>query len=156
MNAKEGKMPVSLQVVVASRDLERRQNIATILVSLDLDPICISSVAQCRELLSKEHVDVIFCDRFLADGDYCDILAISRFSRSQPHLVLACHHNNADYQRAIAHGVFGVITAPCRATEIEWMLIQAKRKERQRGHSEPSRATTELLPARKVSSKSVA
>ena len=149
-------MPVSLQVVVASRDLERRQNIATILVNLGLDPICISSVAQCRELLSKEHVDVIFCDRFLADGDYCDIVTVSRFSRSQPHLVLACHHNNADYQQATAQGVFGVITAPCRPTDVEWMLIQAKRKERQRDHSELNWGATELLPARKASSKSVA
>lgn len=76
-------MPVSLQVVVASRDLERRQDIATILVNLGLDLMCVSSVAQCRELLTKEHVDLIFCHRFLADGDYCDILTVSRLSSSE-------------------------------------------------------------------------
>lgn len=136
--------------------LQGRRSIATVLVKLGLDPIYISSVAQCRELLAKEHIDLIFCDRFLSDGDYCDILSVSRFSKSEPYLVLACHHNNADYHQAIAQGIFGVITAPCRATDVEWMLIQAKQKERQRGHSELNRGTTELLPARRSSSKSVA
>jgi DNA-binding NtrC family response regulator len=149
-------MSVSLQVVVASPDVENRRQIAMIVVNLGLDPICISSVAQCRELLAKEHIDLIFCDRFLSDGDYCDILTVSRSSRSQPHLVLVCRHTNADYQQAIADGVFGVISVPYRPTDVEWMLIQAKRKQGQRGQSELDRGTPELLPARKASSKRVA
>jgi DNA-binding NtrC family response regulator len=146
-------MNIPLQVAVASQDLERRRSIATILVNLGLDPICVSSVAQCRELLAKEHVELIFCDRYLGDGDYCDVLAVCRLSRSLPHLVLACHHNNTDYQQAIAHGVFGVIAAPCRATEVEWMLIQANRKKCQRSQDELARGSTELPSARKASPK---
>lgn len=149
-------MSLSLQVAVASQDLERRRSIATILVNLGLDPICVSSVAQCRDLLAKEYVDLIFCDQSLADGDYCDVLSVCRFSRSQPDVVLACHHTNADYHQAIAQGVFGVIAAPCRPSEVEWMLIQARRKQRERVQTDLSHGATELLPARKVSSKGVA
>ena len=146
-------MSVSVQVVVASRELERRREITSILVNLGLDPICVSSVGQCRELLSREPVHLIFCDRFLADGDYHDVLTVSRTSKSQPLLVLACYHNNADYHQAVAEGVFGVIATPCRSTEVEWMLIQAKRKERQRSPGDDATGTTELSPPRKLSIK---
>jgi hypothetical protein len=54
---------VPLQIVVAFRSLENCRHVATILVNLGLDPICISSVAQCRELLAKEDIDVIFWPR---------------------------------------------------------------------------------------------
>jgi hypothetical protein len=61
-------MSEPLQVVAAFGSLESRRYLATILVNLGIDPICISSLAQCRELLSKEDIDLIFCDRFLSDG----------------------------------------------------------------------------------------
>ena len=151
-------MSEPLQIVVAFGSLESRRHLATILVKLGLDPICISSVAQCRELLSKEDIDLIFCDRFLSDGDYADVLSVSHGGKTEPHVVLACHHNNSDYQQAIAQGVFGVITAPCRPTDVEWMLIQAKRKQRERCHTghNPNRGATELLPARKMSTRNIA
>ena len=149
-------MSVPLQVVVASRSLEQRPDVATIVQNLGLDPICLSSVTQCRELLSKEGIDLIFCDRFLSDGDYCDVLSASRSSKTQPYLVLTSHHINTDYQQAIAQGVFDVITMPCRATDVEWMLIQAKRKQRERGQLQLNRGATELLPAPKIFSKRIA
>ena len=45
---------------------------------------------------------------------------------------------------------------PVKGTQIvEWMLIQAKRKQGQRKGTELNRGTTELLPGRKAPSKSV-
>jgi DNA-binding NtrC family response regulator len=144
-----------LQVAVTFGSLENRRHVAMILVNLGLDPICIASVKQCRDLLAKEDIHLIFCDRFLSDGDYCDILSATQSGKSQPFVVLACQHNNSDYQQAIAQGVFAVITAPCRPTDVEWMLIQAKRKQRDLAPPvhDRNRGASELIPTRKMFTK---
>jgi DNA-binding NtrC family response regulator len=151
-------MSEPLQIVVAFGSLESRRHVTTILVNLGLDPICISSVVQCRELLSKEDIDLIFCDRFLSDGDYCDVLSATHSGKSQPFVVLACQHNNSDYQQAIAQGVFAVTTAPCHPTDVEWMLIQAKRKQWVLARPVHTRnhGASELIPARKMFAKNTA
>jgi len=81
-------MNVLSQIVVASADLESRRSLATILTRLGLDPICNSTVRECRVMLAKEYVGLVFCDRDLADGDYRDILAASRSTKRQPSVVL--------------------------------------------------------------------
>jgi len=35
-----------------------------------------------------------------------------------------------EYHQARQHGLFDVIPSPCRATDVEWMVIQAKRNRR--------------------------
>ena len=147
-----------LQVVIASRSLEGRRGIATVLIRLGLDPICVSSISQCRELLVREDVDVdvVFSDRFLADGDYSDLLSVCRASRVQPYLVLACPHTNTEYQQAIAEGVFEVIAVPYRPTDIEWMLIQVRRKRDKRDSDGFDGVTADLIPIRKPPAKNIA
>ena len=148
-------MSVPLQIVVASQSLENRRRITTVLVNLGLDPICISSLSQCRELLARERVDLVFCDRFLADGDYLEALSACQSGPDWPYFVLACQHSNTEYQQAMAEGVFDVITQPCRPTDVEWMLIQVKRKLDRR--SEKIRAgAEESLSSPKLVSKRIA
>jgi len=126
-------MNVLSQIVVASPDMESRRSLATILTRLGLDPICISSVSECRVMLAKENVGLVFSDRDLADGNYRDILAASRSTRRQPSIVLTGQHGNSDeYHEAIGFGVFGVTATPYHPTDVEWMVIQARRYERKR------------------------
>jgi DNA-binding NtrC family response regulator len=124
-------MAVSWQIVIASSDLEVRRALATVLLRLGLDPVCVSSVDQCREALSQDDVGLIFCSRHLCDGTYLDILAASRSVKGQPRVVLTSRHTHSEYKEAISLGVFDVITAPCRPTDVEWMVIQAKRVTRE-------------------------
>src|ERR1700675_600146 len=123
-------MNVLSQIVVASPDMESRRGLATILTRLGFDPICTSTVSECRVMLAKENVGLVFCNRDLADGNYRDILAASRATKRQPGVVLTCQHINSDeYHEAIEFGVLGVTTAPYRPTDVEWMVIQARRSE---------------------------
>jgi DNA-binding NtrC family response regulator len=126
------KMSIPWQVLVASSDLENRRTLAAILQRLSLDPFCVSSVLQCREVLEKESVGLVFSDPFLCDGDYRDVLAASKSAYGQPYLVLTCRHTHSEYREAIGIGVFDVITAPCRPTDVEWMVIQARRDDQKR------------------------
>ncbi len=124
-------MSIPWQVVVASSDLENRRSLTSILVRLGLDPFCVSSVSQYREILAREVVGLVFSDPYLSDGDYRDILA----SKSPPgyaYVVLTCRHTHSEYREVIGTGVFDVITSPCRPTDVEWMVIQARRDEHKR------------------------
>jgi DNA-binding NtrC family response regulator len=126
-------MHVLSQIVVASRDMESRRSLATILTRLGLDPICISTVSECRVMLAKGNVGLVFCDRDLADGNYRDVLAASRSTRRQPSIVLTGRHGNSEENHeAISSGIFGVTTTPYHPTDVEWMVIQARRYERKR------------------------
>jgi DNA-binding NtrC family response regulator len=37
-----------------------------------------------------------------------------------------------EFKEAMRWGAFDVISAPCRPTDVEWMVIQARRDERHR------------------------
>lgn len=126
-------MNIPWQIVVASSDLESRRGLTSILTRQGLDPISISSFAECREVMERESVGLVFCDRHLADGDYRDVLGASRCAPGKVRVVVTSKHADWDeYLEAMRLGAFDVIAAPCRPTDVEWMVIQAKRDERNR------------------------
>jgi DNA-binding NtrC family response regulator len=117
--------------VVVSSDIERRRHLADILIRQGADPICVSSVRECKETLSQRHAGLIFCDEHLADGSYKDILAAYRLSDNKPRLVVTSQLADWElFKEAMRRGAFDVIGAPCRPTDVEWMMIQAQREER--------------------------
>ena len=126
------KMSIPWQVVVASSDLENRRSLAAVLLRLGIDPFCVSAVSHCREILEKEIVGLIFSDPTLSDGDYRDILETSHSIYGRPYLVLTCRHTHTEYRQAVGIGVFDVISVPCRPTDVEWMVIQARRDDLKR------------------------
>jgi len=121
-------------ILVASPDLEMRRSIVTILTRLGEDPICASTVSQCREVLAKHSVGLVFCDRNFPDGTYHDLIAQTGSAADErPRIVLTTYFiDPGEYHDARRSGVFEVIASPCHATAVEWMLIQAKRDERKR------------------------
>jgi DNA-binding NtrC family response regulator len=122
------------EVVVVSSKLENRQDVAGMLARLGLDPICVSSVNQCRDLPNRDGIGLVFCDRHVKDGDYRDVVSAMGTSAVYgiPKVVLMADlASPTEYQQAKLHGVFDVISSPCRPTDIEWMVIQAKRNRRQ-------------------------
>lgn len=45
-------------------------------------------------------------------------------------VITSLHADWDEYLEAIRVGAFDVIAAPCRSTDVEWMVIQAKRDDR--------------------------
>ena len=122
------------EVVVVSSNLENRQDVAGMLARLGLDPICVSTVNQCRELPNRNSIGLVFCDRQVKDGDYRDVLSAMgtpAADESPKVVMMADLASPTEYRQAKTHGVFDVICSPCRLTDIEWMVIQAKRNRRQ-------------------------
>ena len=133
-------MDMQWQILVASSDLENRRALMQVLTRLGLDPISASNTAQARDTLQQGKVGLVFCDPHLADGNYRDILNIARTSQQKIRVVLTSKHADwDDYLEAMRLGAFDVIASPCRPTDVEWMVIQARRDDRTRAK--------ELLPA---------
>ncbi len=124
-------MNIPWDILVASSDLEGRRALSNILAKLGVDPLTSSTVRECKELIASERVGLIFCDRLLADGNCCDLLSASRSGRTKARVVVMSSTADWDeFLEAMRLGAFDVIASPCRATDVEWMTIQALRYER--------------------------
>jgi DNA-binding NtrC family response regulator len=124
-------MNIPWDILVASSDLEGRRALSNILDKLGVDPLTSSSVRECKELIASERVGLIFCDRLLADGNCYDLLNASRVGQTKARVVVMSSTADWDeFLEAMRLGAFDVIASPCRATDVEWMIIQALRYER--------------------------
>lgn len=122
------------EVVVVSSNLVNRQDVAGMLFRLGIDPICLSTVDQCRNLRARKNIGLVFCDRHVKDGDYRDVLSAvspSQAPREAKVVMMAELDTPEEYHQARQHGLFDVISSPCRPTDVEWMVIQAKRNRHQ-------------------------
>jgi DNA-binding NtrC family response regulator len=124
-------MNIPWDILIASSDLEARRALSNILVKLGVDPLTASTVRECKEIMATERVGLIFCDRLLADGNCYDLLNASRAGRIKARIVVTSSTAEWDeFLQAMRLGAFDVIASPCRATDVEWMIIQALRYER--------------------------
>ena len=119
------------EVVIASADLENRRNVLGMLTQQGVDCLCASTVSQCQEILSGRKIGLVFSDRKFSDGSYQDILRHTGGSGNLTTkvVVMSALMTPFEYEQARRCGVFDVISVPCRPTDIEWMVILAKRAE---------------------------
>lgn len=118
------------ETVVAISDLENRRRLAKILGQFGLDAMCVSTVGQCRELLDKGEVGLVFCGQFFPDGDYRAVLSASRQCNEGPSVILASVRTPAIADEAIRLGAFDQVGIPLRPTDVEWTVIKAQRCRR--------------------------
>jgi DNA-binding NtrC family response regulator len=124
-------MTAWFEVLVVSSDAALRRRLTDILTSLGIDPVQLSTLRECRESLAQKHVGLVFCDPYVADGNYRDLLAAYPASADRPRVVITSRTADWDeFKEAMRCGAFDVIPVPCRHTDVEWMVVQAKRAER--------------------------
>ena len=126
-------MTADFAIVVVSSKLENRLRLSEILMKFAVNPICVSSLKDCHQSALDQEVGLIFCDPSLVDGTYTDLLADFRRRQRKPRVVVTSPSGDwEEFKEAMRRGAFDIIVSPCRANEVEWMLIQAKRDERNR------------------------
>jgi len=126
----------TFRTMVVSSDLFHRRNIADILNRQGADCICAASLRETFDLLARQSIELVFCDRDLSDGSYKDLLQAYRFNSYSPKVVVISPDlETDDVKEALMLGAFHVISSPCRPTDVEWMMIQAKRDV---GKAEPA------------------
>jgi DNA-binding NtrC family response regulator len=123
----------SWNILIVSSNPEERLKLSRVLVQHRCAPICACNIREGLELIEKQPVGLIFCDSELMDGSYREFLNGVRALKSKIRVVITSRLAEWDeYLVAMRLGAFDMIALPCRPTDIEWLLIQASREERNR------------------------
>jgi DNA-binding NtrC family response regulator len=115
------------ETVVAISDSEDRRTLAKILGQLGLDAMGVGTVGQCRELLEKGEVGLVFSSEFFPDGDFRAILGASQALARGPAVILASPRMLKRAEELVRLGAFDVIGVPFHPTDVEWSVIKASR-----------------------------
>ena len=122
-----------VQILVASSDIESRRALTTILKDEGYETLSASRLGDVKEALDSQNVGIVFCDRRLSDGNYRDVLGITRAQQRPVKVVVTSRLADWDeYLEALHHGAFDLIASPCRPTDVLWSLIQARREDHER------------------------
>jgi ActR/RegA family two-component response regulator len=123
----------SRKIIILSSNQNRSANLSEILKKQEIDPICAITVKQYRDILSKQALDMVFCDSKLQDGDYRDVINAARLAGSLARIVVTSRLASwPEFLEAMRVGAFDVISTPCRYKDVEWVMMQAMRDDRKR------------------------
>ena len=123
-------MPIRWEALILSTDWEWRHSLARTLDAQGIDCVHATSVQDCKEILSRESVGMIFWDSHLADVGYQEFVQSVRALDGQVKIVVVSHVDDWDGRLASARkGAFAVIPFPCQPTDVEWALSRANRAE---------------------------
>jgi DNA-binding NtrC family response regulator len=122
-------MPRPCEVMIASSDSENCETVAGVFSQRGVDPVCVSTVDQCRQIFNKRAVSLVLCDLELSDGRYSDVLAAAAaFAKKMPKVVVMSRLIKfREYNEAKWRGVLDVVTPPSHPADVEWMLFWARR-----------------------------
>src|SRR6201987_2277435 len=119
-----------VRALVVSPELEDRKPLLQKLEELRVDTLVCSGRAQAEEVLSKQPVEIVFCDERLPDGCYSDLIRPNPAQYRVPRVVVTTRTGDWDlYFAALGKGAFDVTRGPCYATDVEMTLIRAVREE---------------------------
>ena len=74
-------MGISPRALVASPDLQNRLALVAILNGEGWSTISASRLRDCQDVLTRHHIEVVFCEPHLADGNYHELLRVARLCR---------------------------------------------------------------------------
>lgn len=127
-----------VRVMVVSPQLEVRQPLIRTLEVLGTDVFACSTRTQAEEVLSRQGVEVVFCDEHLADGSYRDLINSTYGEHQVPRVVVTTRTGEWDlYLEALGRGAVDVIRFPWHPTDVELIIVRALRDE---GRQSSSRA----------------
>jgi DNA-binding NtrC family response regulator len=140
----EAPMEITPQILIVSSELEHRRALNDILRKEGYETLCASRVSECQQALQTQKISLIFCDRRLSDGNYRDVVALTRASNQRIRVVVTSRLADWDeYLDALHHGAFDLIASPCQPTDVLWAMVQARREDNERaGFVAPTKART--------------
>ena len=133
------------QVLVVSSDLEHRGMLASILQKRGWSPLQASRLNECRDLLAKQKVGLVFCERRLADGSYRELISAAQISaRKVPVVVTSRLADWDEYLEALRHCAVDLIASPCKPSDVFSAIAQAERADHEVSTVEPSQPADRL------------
>ena len=129
-----------MRVIVVTSDNATWKNVSHTLRGIGIHASRCSTVEDCRHILRRDSIDLVFCDERVSDGDYWDVFsAVTRGLIKGPRTILMSRTMNAsECEQAKCCGMFAVIESPCPPEAVEWTLALAKRAQRSSSRVEAS------------------
>jgi DNA-binding NtrC family response regulator len=119
-------------VLVACTDMMNRSALVHMLEGMSVNVFSCSTLDQVGEVLSRQKIELVFCDENLSDGSFRNLLLADQDWKGRPRIVVIFRTGEWDeYLNALQLGVFEVISSPLHATDVELAVIRAIRDEGQ-------------------------
>jgi DNA-binding NtrC family response regulator len=115
-------------VLVACAELGNRSALIRMLEGMSVGVFSCSTLSQAMEVLSSRNIELVFCDEYLPDGSFRELLRASQVWIGRPHIVVIVHSRESlEYTEALQLGEYEVICAPLHPTDVELAVIRAMR-----------------------------
>jgi len=115
-----------LEALIVSNNPELSRIVSAMLGSCGLETKRCSTLKEARTMLASNSIQMVFCENFLLDGSFRELLrAIADSRRGIPVVVLSSLGGWQSHREAIESGAFGCIAPPFRSREIEQIVNQA-------------------------------
>jgi DNA-binding NtrC family response regulator len=126
------KLQRHVLVLIVSPNIEVCRALRRTLDGLLTDLIVCSTETQAEEVLSKQTVDVVFCDEHLPDGSYDELIHAKHWDHRIPRVAVTTRTGEWDLCfEAVTKGAFDVIRSPWYAADLEMGVIRAPQEEGQ-------------------------
>jgi len=133
------------QVLLVSSDLEHRRRLASILQNKGWSALHAAHLHECRDVLAKQNVGLVFCERRLADGTYRELLSVAQTpARKVPVVVTSRLADWDEYLEALRHGAVDLIASPCKPSDVFSAIAQAERADHEVSTLQPSQSESRL------------
>jgi DNA-binding NtrC family response regulator len=105
---------------------ENRQVVESAITEWSLEVCWCLTLEEARRALRRGKHALIFCEAELPDGTYQDVMKLLMHKLDQIRVIVTAEsHQEHCYSQAIEMGAFDVISAPCKRTDIQWIIMQA-------------------------------
>jgi DNA-binding NtrC family response regulator len=133
LNVPNSSNTTHLDVLVVSEKPDHLRAIITVLGASSARVSACFTVRQAQEIFTRQSLDLVFCDEYLSDGTYRDLLLSSRFGQNAASFILLLHKGEwEEYLTAMRLGAMDVLRSPLHRPDVETVIRQAfERKETQ-------------------------
>jgi DNA-binding NtrC family response regulator len=120
-----------VRVLILSPHVEVRQSFRRTLEALSTDVMVCSNREQGEEVLSRQAFDLVFCDSYLPDGSYSDLIhSDHHWAHRTPRVAVIVRKDDQElHLDALRKGAFAVLQWPGCVTDVELALLRAMREE---------------------------
>lgn len=117
-------------VLIASSCLDNRKELTRVLDGFPVSVFLSHNLHEAMQVLVQQQIVLVFCDAFLPDGTYRDLLPTPPISKAR--VVVTAHAWDREaHLEALQHGAFATLRCPLQPTDVELMVIRASHQREQ-------------------------
>lgn len=112
--------------MLAICSIENRQVIQSAIMEWSLEVCWCLTLQEARRGLRRGKHALVLCEAELPDGTYQDVMKLLKHKLDQIRvIVLSDARSENCYSQAVEMGAFDVVSAPCKRTDVQWIIMQA-------------------------------